>query len=592
MKAISIMGETKSNIEQINDLIESKKLDKALSHCQELVKTSPDEYKYYLLLTKIYVRLGKKAEAIQTRQKALSLINKDTKAWQKTINDLASVDDPAAWYDKNTELLDAQNFVSPSRMDIVLKYLYADALFNDRQNATKIEEMYKRHINLRSEGYEPTVLWNPYTIDDSKNGLNVYLEKYKDLLKAVAKEGFDYRKWIPVSEKNNIILDGAHRVAACLLFNKPIQVCKVPYFRGKEWDIGWFRSNGFSREECNLIVRNFVGLKPSNVRLFVVWGAVIDHVPKIRKTINKTLKVFYEQGFSFSNKQAYKNFIYEIYSQQFGPTVVHKKNITKKADNLCKHAYKARVFAVYDHEAEEIQGKVDSTKKEIRQAMDGYVPEDLFMTIHSTDTDEETRYFANYFFNKNQILHLKFYGDAVIDKSFSQQLAKAKDVFDEQGIPVNETAIVGSGVLVGSGIKKKCDDIDFIMKHGLRVEKKVPMNRSFELDAGVDIVKSDYHKRSKLSKFWLDNDIIDDENNHFFHRGFKFANTHIVADNKSVGRRKKDKKDYVLIYNSLQDPRHVKRDIHEVRNRKLRKLREKPLQYFLDSKFSPFKKKK
>lgn len=106
----------------------------------------------------------------------------------------------------------------PNRFDIKIKYLYANAL--DRNlNIEIYKEIYYEHL----------LAWNGFKEYDKygncvKNKFEDFDSEFKEILFDIKSNGFDSeRSLIPIF--NYYPLNGAHRIASALLYNKTV-TCK------------------------------------------------------------------------------------------------------------------------------------------------------------------------------------------------------------------------------------------------------------------------------------------------------------------------------------------------------------------------------
>ena len=120
--------------------------------------------------------------------------------------------------------------VNKDRFDIVVRYLYVE----DRKH----KPLYIKMQDKRS--IERKVIYNT-------------INKFDALIESVKKVNYDDRYPIIVN-KNLNILDGSHRVACCLAFDKEfIEVHIKDTDVVPLYGIDWFEQNGFTNKELELI---------------------------------------------------------------------------------------------------------------------------------------------------------------------------------------------------------------------------------------------------------------------------------------------------------------------------------------------------
>ena len=115
------------------------------------------------------------------------------------------------------------DLLSPDRFDITAKILYARHREKGVQNVWA-SKVYEHHINV----------WGGFTEKDPpKSSKEDFYKAYHDVLDSVKEEGFiENKSFIPVHE-NGTLLNGSHRVAAAIQYNKPVVCKKSPIQAGQ-----------------------------------------------------------------------------------------------------------------------------------------------------------------------------------------------------------------------------------------------------------------------------------------------------------------------------------------------------------------------
>jgi FkbM family methyltransferase len=166
--------------------------------------------------------------------------------------------------DGSHEYLRPEEIWQADRLDVSIKLLLAKHILNTSDiEAEQINDIYNRHILQRTQGKEPESL--------GKTCLGDYHEQFRQLINSIRSEGFSDEFAIPI-DANGRILNGAHRLAAALA----LQLDQVPVVRmppswnGLEWGMGWFLQNGFSPEEINLLLQQWIDAHPDQTGLLIV----------------------------------------------------------------------------------------------------------------------------------------------------------------------------------------------------------------------------------------------------------------------------------------------------------------------------------
>lgn len=449
------------------------------------------------------------------------------------------------------ERRDPINLLVPERLDIVVKYLYIKSKI-ENTNFQHYKELYIRHILKRTGG-------NQY-IYEYKNGIPVavskkisiqdYLHYFDELIESFQTKGFKSEYFIPVSIKNNILLDGAHRAACSIFFNlKPYIVNESR--SGRSWDYNWFNENGFNKDELNEIINTYYKLKNDNTFSCILWGPLKKQWDNIEKEISSEHKIIMARNFTFTER-TFEAIVHDIYSEEFGTNLPDK--INKKIAYLKNYPLELRFLLIHVNRPEYInqnkQRKVCrqilEMKEYIRDRCNDIVEKNKFITIHASDNKEHTEHMKNIFLNRNNINYIKLRRNNIYRNQFLKWLTEFENVLKGFDISKEECCIVGSGPLEVIGIRNSTD-IDFI----LISEKREVMfdNKSKSLSKNVDLVHKGYHEYNNFVNPISDDEIIKNPKYHFHFRGFKFANINIIRDRKDNHRRPKDLLDVQLIDN-------------------------------------------
>lgn len=109
--------------------------------------------------------------------------------------------------------VDPRTLLSPARMDVLAAYIYA------KHRALKVPGLYAAHLYAAhmlafNGAREP---------DSDKRGLGMFFDRFHALLDSVERDGYrDDAPAIPVGA-HGVMTDGAHRLAACLVYDKPVR---------------------------------------------------------------------------------------------------------------------------------------------------------------------------------------------------------------------------------------------------------------------------------------------------------------------------------------------------------------------------------
>ncbi len=148
-----------------------------------------------------------------------------------------------------------------NRMDIIIRYIYAKALLENKEVA-RARELYEKMIMTIHNGEEPLANGaNAYFSDyTQKRGIRDFEEAFISLINSMKENGFQKEKFIPLDADGKMI-NGSHRLAAALALGEKVWVLKYELFKGNlsflKFSLEWFRENGFEEEEVCFVQSNF-----------------------------------------------------------------------------------------------------------------------------------------------------------------------------------------------------------------------------------------------------------------------------------------------------------------------------------------------
>ncbi len=157
------------------------------------------------------------------------------------------------------------SLLDENRMDIIVRYIYAKALLEDK-DVEKAKKLYDKMIMAIHKGEEPTqngtnAYFSDYT---QKKGVEDFDEAFIALLKSMKENGFKREKFIPLDADGKMI-NGSHRLAAALALGEDVWVLKYELYKGNlsfmKFTVEWMRENGFGEEEVQILANIFAVLK-------------------------------------------------------------------------------------------------------------------------------------------------------------------------------------------------------------------------------------------------------------------------------------------------------------------------------------------
>ncbi|MDR1941597.1 MAG: hypothetical protein LBQ47_04655 [Endomicrobium sp.] len=430
--------------------------------------------------------------------------------------------------------VNASDLVSPQRLDIVVKYLYAKELYCGNLS-NKIKSLYARHILMRTGGVEPpsAIASDP---PPKKEFLQDYFDAFAKLMQSIKENGFDNKTPVPVSKINNLPLNGAHRIACSAALGQKIKV-HFDERPGGAWDFTWFAEHGFSTEDIMYILSGFMKIHPDKTAIMVVWNPMFKHLDHIRKIVSTDFDIVGEVDLDFENNFiAFKNILLDIYEPN--GSYINKSTfdtITAKADLLAAFQLTFKVIVIACKDSADIHQTLINTKTQIRDLFDHEIPKKVFATIHTSSNADEARYLGNILLSPNNIKQLKGRLGFRYNQDFINVCYCAKEAVLKLGLELDDAANIGSSVMIAYGIKEFAD-IDLIVKYKHR--DKIGDAPIKNITANVDLCA-----RGNKHALPLDDDyIIGNQDNYFYFCGLKFANLNIIKERKKLNMTDKNKR--------------------------------------------------
>jgi hypothetical protein len=342
---------------------------------------------------------------------------------------------------------------------------------------------------------------------------------------------------VPLSSQNNLLINGAHRVAICLALGYKIPVVKLD-FPGGLWDINWFINAGFRQEDINIFLKAIAYLKPNNFLVSILWAPVEQEWCQIEKDINSEAPILFSRTLDFSN-DAFDEMICDIYSFDWGPMV--GDNILRKISLLKKFPPKARVvFSEIEINHKPHCGK--NLKEMIRFKYSSISPIDHFTTIHVSESEAETNHLMNIFCSENNIFHLS--RRKPLRPELVEMLANYLSVLRKNKLNPMDCCIVGGAAIDILGLRN-ATDIDFTLRESIRFSH---FNGGVtNLEGNVDVVAHNYARSFSAERPLTDDQIIKRSGKHFFSRGLKFVDPVVAITRRQHQRRDKDLRDLKLL---------------------------------------------
>lgn len=442
------------------------------------------------------------------------------------------------------ETIDAHELISPHRFDFAAKWLYID--HKERKIDSQIsKELYKQHLDAFSDGsfVEPG--------SEQKDSLLKYVDSFDELIDNISQFGFDDKKTlIPVTE-DYIALDGAHRIAACIYFNKPIRVVKIPN-ASQSFGYTFFKARGIKPDLLDIMASTYSRMK-NNIYVAVMWPRV--NQKETRKSIDAVLRenttVYYEKEIDL-NYNGLHNLVVQLYSHHdwSGSFENKYKGAKVKTDNCFSPDSKVKI---YIFSAEDLNSVTDLKSKIRKIAGVGN------HAVHITDNLHESKQAVEILLNRNSIHYLNFANPSKFTRS-RRAISQAVSAIQKEKHLVEDFAF-DSGVTLSVYGLRETSDVDYLSRFTIS-------NRTVNAD--------NHSSQLKYYNLTLD-DLIYNPLNYFYFEDTKFISLDVVKQMKKNRNEQKDRIDIELIDSTFTGSRltKVKAEISTVATRYVGRLRRK-----------------
>jgi len=417
---------------------------------------------------------------------------------------------------KSTRLFPADHFVTADRFDIMAKYLYAK--HRDRQHKTDYHlHLYHEHLRV----------WNSFSEFDNPNkqSFEAFLRDFHNILDSVGRNGMDpARSRVSVDEEGNL-LNGAHRVASCLLHNKPViatngedgvdgqRVC----------DFRMFQKLGLDVQIMDQMALEYATLK-KNCVVATAFPAAFGHYDAMAKTLESHGCIVYEKLVDLKSNGPL-NYIKLLYDSEewLGDATTNFSGARAKHALCFPTVRPVRVFLM-EFESEQAAREA---KEEIREHC-GIEKS----SIHINDTHEETLRIARAVFNENSIHYLNYSSVQPCDLLRELLHCMENMISASENNPA-DYCVTASSTISAYGLREP-KDLDYLHSYS-----------SMPID-GHELIHS--HNSYGINRYPKPyDDIIHNPANHFYVGNLKFASLGIVRELKRLRDEPKDRMDLRLI---------------------------------------------
>jgi len=420
--------------------------------------------------------------------------------------------------EQEIELLDFNRLANPARFDVIIKYLYAKA-YRCGYDLKFATNAYREHLKA----------WGGFVENDltGKDSFEKYLIAFNQLLDSVAADGFDREKsYLPVGE-GGIVIDGAHRSAACLAYQSDPTVVKFEHAEAI-YDSKFFKKLGVSQKYLDAAAIEYAKLNTNTymVCLFPIGG---HKRAQVENVLDEYGVIVYDQKIPLFNFGPV-NAIAQMYKGEhwlggrdkgWPGALEHAKNKFTSNNPLLVYLFECPDILL-----------VKEVKAKIRA---------LFSvgnnSVHINDSHEETVRLAEQFFNENTI-HLFNHGDlSKRNRVFELHELFKKDI-TKKAYDKEMFCIDSSSVLSLYGLRES-NDYDYLV---YKDEKQIFSD---------PLINNHNHEIRHYGEGLRD--LIFDPSCYLYYDGIKYSSLNTVLKMKNNRAEEKDLKDIELVRSLIQN---------------------------------------
>ena len=399
-----------------------------------------------------------------------------------------------------------------NRIDIAAKILFIKFL-EEGISSPYGEEVYLNHLKV----------WNNLIeIKPEKIGSVEYIDSFKRIISDIKDDKFDFQKSPILLNTNNEIINGSHRLAAAIYYNKPIYIQYTDNLSGQancNYELFQSHDNRFGKlkkQYLDSMVMEYIERKKRGVFVVTIFPSARGFDEQVVGKIKEYGDIIYRKDF-FLNKESGARFIRMLYQ---GEEWLKGDGGQAKANYAFPDSGYVRSFFI------EINDKKDL--KDLKQDLRDYFDIGKH-SLHINDRREETIRISRHLLNENTIEFFNNVPEGSLMENAEKLFNKFCKEIDRKKIDKDQIMIVGSFVLALFQIRD-IRDIDYISKKRIRTEKEFQSHNKYIEEYGFNA-----HE-------WLFN-----PQNYFYYMGVKVLSIETAKLFKRKRNETKDKEDLLAL---------------------------------------------
>lgn len=399
-----------------------------------------------------------------------------------------------------------------NRIDISAKILFIKFL-EEKIDSPYGEDVYLNHLKV----------WNNLIeTKPEKVGTIEYIDSFKKIISDIKNDKFDFKKSPILLNTNNEVINGSHRLAAAIYYNKPIYIQYTDNFSGQaNCNYELFQSHDsrygkLKKQYMDSMVMEYIKRKKRNVFVITVFPSARGFDEQVVGKIREYGDIIYRKDL-FINKDSGARFIRMLYQ---GEEWLKDDGGQAKANYAFPDSGYVRAFFIEINDKEQL--------KELKQDLRDYFDIGKH-SLHINDKREETLRISRHLLNENTIEFFNNAPESSLMKNADKLFTKFCKEIDRKKIDKDEIMIVGSFALTLFQIRD-IRDIDYISKNRIRTDKDFQSHNKYIEEYGFN------------AHDWLFN-----PQNYFYYMGVKV----LAIETAKVFKRKrneiKDKEDLLAL---------------------------------------------
>lgn len=424
----------------------------------------------------------------------------------------------------NNQFNNIELYFNLEDIDLVVKFLYVKA---------KVENI---NYDLYKDLYTKSILRYFGWVNDGKTKISEFISSFDAVIESIQKKWFDSQYPVVLS-KDNMILNGRHRIAVCKYFNiDPTYEINEDYgHRRYEMNLDFYSSIYSEYEIETLLLEYLNNFKDENYFVTFFWWDSEEKWDFMKqKFIEEWCKISYEKLFVFKEENYFENILEWIYTFENG--IKQNGNIFIKTEGLKKNMKFRLTVLKYEWEKTyrsvrdwfPICREFEKIKFQIREELSDNSAKN-FSFLHASDDYSHTRYLLNFMLNPNISYLRKISRHNIFMNRTNKFLFAFQDLLQKNNLERYDFCIESWIILQIFWIRKAAD-LDFICREKYRDKIKF-----FPKDVDLHS-KNRYLKISKLT----DNEVIADRKNFFFYKWYKFISPTLLIKNSQHLSKKKN----------------------------------------------------